>query len=126
VVFECYVREPHETLKEIFTFLGVDPDYTVPDTQAQNISSANRHVPGVIRKLYSLQELSFIGPRLRSLVRTSGIKSLVERMAGRNIDKPELSSVEYRSCYDRFLPEISRLSDITGIDLDAVWSPERG
>ena len=114
-MFESYVRDPQKTLKDIFTFLKVDSGYTVPDTSAQNLSSANRRVPALIRKLYSMQELSLIGPGLHYLARALRVKSLLNRVSGRNIDKPELSTGEYQACYERFLPEIRRLSDIRAL-----------
>ena len=112
-------------LKEVFTFLRVDPDYTVPDTMARNVSSSNRRVPEGIRKLYRLQELPFVGPGLLSLARSLRIRPFADRLIGRNIDKPELSAGDYQAIYKQFLPEIRRLSDFTGINLDAVWSSVR-
>jgi len=125
VIFESYVREPLVALKEVFTFLRVDPDYTVPDTMARNVSSTNRLVPEAIRKLYSLQELPIIGHRLLSLSRSLGVRSLIDRVTGQNVEKPELSADEYRTFSERFLPEIRRLSDMAGKDLDAEWSSVR-
>ena len=35
---ESLFRDPNKTLQEVFRFLGVDPDFTIEDTSARNIS----------------------------------------------------------------------------------------
>lgn len=121
IVFEKYIENSQLVLRELFEFLGVDPECTVEDLTAKNVTSQNRRVPVWIRNIEKLKEVPLIGKGVRSVSRALRVKELAYRIMGRRLDKECLSREQYNELLDRFHPEIDSLSNMLKCNLHEVW-----
>lgn len=113
-----------ETLRRIFLFLQVDPDFTSPEFQElQNVSNVklqHRKPRRIVRKLLLDESSNY--PRLKSWL-AAGLPRKVHAglirvlVPGTRVARPQLTDAARHKIRQRLEPDLSRFRDLTGIDL---------
>ena len=108
------LRRRTETMRRVFTFLGVDPDFISPVfTQELNAHAEKRGLNRVGRWAFSSDRL----PKpLRRALRRHGMPLVTRR-----VPVPRLTDVQRERLVDRLAPEAQRLRAVTGQSF-AGWS----
>lgn len=110
-------------LREIFRFLGVDPEFNCPEFgQLQNVSNVKlkrRKPRKIVRQL--LLDKHSIYPRLKpwlaALVPEDRHAAVIDRlMPGTVIDRPRIEPAVQARIRERLAPDLDRFRDLTGID----------
>jgi hypothetical protein len=126
IVFEDMVDDPRTVLREVYGFLGVDPDHLPEDVdQAVNVSGAPRYPRLYARSKKVSRLLHDHGAgRLVGRLKNWGPGAIVTRQDG-----PPTSGIhEQASAHEldtalagRFRDDADRLSAFLGRDLTALW-----
>lgn len=121
VVYEDFVADPQGTYRKLLAFLGID-QVSLPELRVVNANRklrsrvVNRWLyrpPGVVRRSGKLMVPT------RPMRKILG-KKLIERNR-REVRRPKLDD-EFRAALEAELaPEVSRLGELIGRDLGAVW-----
>jgi Sulfotransferase domain len=114
ILLEDLEADPHRTVRALFAFLGVDPDF-VPDLS----KIAN---PGGEPKNKLLHGL-LSDPRLRVMSRgvlPRGVVDRLRELRSRNLAKQPLKPEDRRAAIGLFRDDILRTQDLIGRDL-AAW-----
>lgn len=112
MLFEDLVRAPGDSLREIFIFLGVDPDVEIDTGDVRNRSGAprSRAVAGMLNS-----------PALRELARSVLPRSLVTAV-GRRFTvlntgaKPVIDEESSAFITDRVAADVARLENLLGLE----------
>ena len=113
ILLEELETDPAATMRGIFGFLGVDPDFRPDLSKIANPGGEPRN-----RLLHGLLS----DPRLRRVSRTLFPEPLVERLRGlrsRNLQKQPLAPEDRRAAIGFFRDDILRTQDLIGRDLSA-------
>jgi Sulfotransferase family len=97
------------TLRRIFAFLDVDPDFISPTWSAELNTARDHRVPTGLAQRF--------GPAARLVVRTPGLR----RFATRAVPTPEPTPQQRARLVSVLRPEAERLQALTGISIDH-WS----
>ena len=114
ILLEDLEKAPQATIRDLYGFLGVDPDFVPADL----LKVAN---PGGEPRSKLLHGL-LSDPRLRQFSRAFLPSGLVERLRGlrsRNLEKQPLGAADRRAALDFFRDDILRTQDLIGRDLSA-------
>jgi Sulfotransferase family len=99
-------RRAH-TLRRVFEFLGVDPDFTSPSWDVRHNTAGDHRVPSTLADR--------LGPeRARRLGRLPGVRRLLERP----VRKPQLTAEQRRRVVALLEPEAQRFHELTGVAID--------
>lgn len=116
-VFEEFIQHPHKVMDAVYRHLSVKP-LACEEAVRINASDEYRRVPSwfkIGRMMISRLPFSW-AQRLRAKAR--------ERL-GRAVPRPDLTPVQRQRLWDRFRPDIERLSERMHRDLGEVWpAPE--
>lgn len=116
-LFEELRNNPLETVKELYTFLGVDSQF-IPDIQTKhNVSGVpkNMFVHKYITEPNAFKE--FLRPVLHRFISEAKRRKLVEWFRGKNLVKPEMSPVTRQELIKYFHDDILMLQDLIKRDL---------
>ena len=108
IYLEDINKKKDETLKEIFTFLNVDTNFSVPSVEAQNYyynRKIFRVLNGVIGVKNTRQIAKFLPDNIKTIFKQK--KAIVSQI-------PVLSNDEYLLLWNFYKAEIQELENITG------------
>lgn len=114
ILLEDLETAPQATIRDLYGFLGVDPDFVPPDL----LKVAN---PGGEPRSKLLHGL-LSDPRLRQFSRAFLPRGLVERLRtlrSRNLEKQPLGAAERQAAIGFFRDDILRTQELIGRDLSA-------
>jgi hypothetical protein len=116
---EDLLRRRRETIREVHTFLGVDPEFWSPKMERL------RQVSGSKGRRFGLAQ-RFSGSRLLAPVYRlpQEAKWVIERMTSGRTDRPIVDDENRASLLEELEPEIAGLEELTGWDL-AEWRAPR-
>lgn len=121
IVFEDYIHDTEKYLKRVYDFLGVDNSFVPPDIKLKTNASKkpknnfiyniyyNIAYSGIRQRLYPLISVKY-RKRARNLVRGLVFKPNSKEVPDEIIDR----------LYEEFEPEILKMEDILGRNLD-IW-----
>lgn len=113
--------DPESVLRRVFTFLGVDAEYTIQDYGRKNISGSvkSRAVLSLLAKPSPLKTLI---KRLLPLAHRQKLKTrIIELNTAPGGGASRMSSDQRTMLVDRLRPGVRELERLTGLDL-SVWS----
>lgn len=114
VLFDDFVHDPGAVLREIFSFLAVDPGF-VPDTSVAYNSSGRIASPPLRFAWGHTRELrARLGPRL-----PSAIPVAVQKLLRRSISRPPMSPDLRAELVERYRTDILELERLIERDLSA-------
>lgn len=113
ILFEDLITEPLTTLRELFEFLEVNPDFVPDRLEVYNRSG----IPGNqgLRALTSRRVQRFLKPLL-----PSSLRPIVRRWVENSLTKPPMSSAARRMLLESYREDIFALQALIGRDL-AHW-----
>lgn len=117
-IFDDFIRDPAAAYRSVLKFLAVDPDFK-PDFRVINA--------GASRRSWRLQQ-TMLSPRIVRLARAV-IPPPVRPLVGRIVDgvnsrpqeRPQLDPVVAADLREELLPDIVRLGELIGRDMEAIW-----
>ena len=119
-LYEDLEKEPERVIKEIFTFVGVDPTFE-PDTKTRhNISGVpqNKLVHQAHRFLKKPHPLKDLGKTLLpASLRSRAKRQLLSRLESQNLRKPPLSPEARARLVGAYRDDIGALQELLGRDL---------
>ncbi len=116
MLLEDLRRDAAGAIRELFGFLGVDPDF-VPELKVSN--------PGGVPRLQSLHGL-MVNRRLRQIARAvlpEGVIGAAKDLRSLNLQKREMTEAERAGAYPWFAEDIRRTETLIARDLSA-WRRE--
>ena len=116
VLLEDMQRDARGTVRSIFEFLGVDPDF-VPDLKVSN--------PGGVPKVKFMHDI-LVDPRVRMFSRQFLPRSWVRTakdLRSKNLRKHVMTEEEREKAYEYFEADILATQDLIGMDLSAWFHP---
>ncbi|MEL6802588.1 MAG: sulfotransferase [Bacteroidota bacterium] len=122
MLYEDIETDPERVLLDVFTFLGVDPDFT-PSFTHRVVNSGNRPKRLWVSQL--MQQVSHFlystgFDRVVFAVKKSGLPALIRR--GNSAGKAPDPSIEYyESLKESFAEDVSKAGEITGLPLSERW-----
>ncbi len=120
VLLEEIKKDPAKIYKEILEFLQVENTEFTPEFKVYNANAKvrskllNDFIKNSVRtkRLYRLLTLN----KLRQKT-----TSAIEKLNKRKVQRPALPEEIKKELKERFRPEVQRLAEITGKDLEALW-----
>ncbi len=120
VDMDALEHQPADTMREIYAYLGVDPDYDGVDLEARlNTRSHKREYSPAVRRLRATPVLKLaylLPPETRERMLAP-----VRRMLSRKIERPVLDDDLRRRLETELAPEAARLRVMTGQEFSR-WS----
>jgi hypothetical protein len=113
ILFEDLVRDPAATVRGLFEFLGVDPDFRPDLSRISN--------PGGMPRSPAIHAL-LIDARVRRLAQATLPRPLIERardLRNRNLRKQPMPAEDRALARELFREDILRTQDLIGRDLTA-------
>lgn len=110
LLLEDLERDPKGTLADLYTFLGVDPDF-MPSLKVAN--------PGGVPKVKLVHDV-LINRKVRLFSRRflpERLASLAKDFRSKNLKKHVMTEEERREAYDYFEKDIVATQELTGLDL---------
>ena len=118
-LFEEFRKDPLKTCRDLYSFIGVDPDFT-PGLEAQNVGVDVRH-----RGLGKLVKAPPAPLKMASKVLpgglVSGVKGMMTRLNTR--PTPKLDEALRKELVERYRPDVLKLSALIGKDLTGWLAP---
>ena len=114
-LFEDIIKNPRETLKDIFKFLEVDENVEIDTSNKSNVSGTPKGILGFI-----LKKMRFYNLMLQSLLFLNYLPSSIVHFIFKSVYKePEKLSAEFRKelTHKYYKEEISKLEKLIGRDL---------
>jgi hypothetical protein len=127
VVFNDFASDPHAALRDILTFLDVDPEYQPASFASRNASHRQRTW---VRRIVDSRAGNWVthdamsavvGPNRRSSMALRFRQSRINR---RSVRREPLDPALRQCLADEFRPDVKRLSEMLGRDLVSLWLPE--
>jgi hypothetical protein len=112
-LYEDYRREPRSVLRDVFAFLGVDPDYPVDLSRRHNETLVPR-----FPLLHTLRRRIFGGGPVTGWL-PPGVRRLVRGAYNRPRGVVAMDADDHRMVADYYRAEILRAADLIGRDLSA-------
>jgi hypothetical protein len=121
LLYDDFRRDPAATLREIYTFLGVDPDFETDTAERHNVSGVHRNP--LARALFLFQRDARTQRVAKALVPRSLRRAIKEGMIlpwhRRSLDKPPLPDDARRYLIEAYRDDVAALEDLLGRDLSA-------
>lgn len=122
ILYDDLKKDQNAVMKEIYSFLGVNPNF-VPDTDQQhNVSGIikNKTMDLLIgQNSWVKERISQLSPELMRRVKGSKrLKSLVNGMRNKNLSRPAMSFDMKRALDEIYKSEIDSLSNLIDRNLD--------
>jgi hypothetical protein len=114
-IFEEFKKDPAGTIRDLYSFLGVDPDFT-PDTSV-------RHNPGAVPRIRILNRI-FFNPALINAAKAvvpQGLQGGLKKVQQLNLSTtPRLPADLRADLLELYRQDIQQLEDLLGRDL-SIW-----
>ena len=129
VIFNDFASDPHAALRDVLTFLDVDPDYQPTSFASRNASHRQRTW---VRRIIDSPAGNWVthdamsavlGPNRRSRMALRFRHSRVNRQIVR---REPLDPALRQQLAGEFRPDVTRLSEMLGRDLVSLWLAEPG
>ena len=127
IVFDDFASDPQAALRQVLSFLNVDPDYRPDSFESRNASHRQRKW---IRRVVDSRAGNWIthdamsavvGPNQRSRLALRFRHSRINR---RTVRREPLDPALRRRLADGFRPDVAQLSEMLDRDLVSLWLPE--
>lgn len=114
---EDLAADPIRVLRDIYQFLGVDPDYVVPDLERQNTAGVAKS-ERVLKLINSPSLLKSLVKQVLPLRYRQSLKTrIIEFNTNHRAPIPELSPELRIQLADYYRPDIEEFEAMTGLDL---------
>jgi hypothetical protein len=121
-IFDDLETDPEAFLKQLLTFIEVDPDFTPIFLHRKvNVAGSSTIMGKLIRKIRSALEYREIDVAFIDLLDLSGISVAI---SGKIEYDRGVSQETYESLWEIYEPEITRLEGLLNINLD-IWRTKR-
>lgn len=121
VIYEDFVADAKGSYRELLGFLEID-QVAIPEL---NVVNANRKLRSKVVNRWLYRPPSVVRRSGRMVVPTRPMRKLLGRKLiqhnRREVSRPELDSSFRRALEAEFAPEVSRLGELIGRDLGALW-----
>ena len=106
-------RRPEQTMRRVFTFLGVDPFAPIDVSERFNARADKRELVGAAESM----RRSLLGRAYRRIPyeRRRRFSAAVRRVITRRIEQPELSEAQMERLRDVLAPDARRFQQMTGL-----------
>jgi len=111
--------EREETLRGVFEFLGVDPDFRSEAFSSELLKGGERRrYPRTLQRLKPVLRgpIRLLPPRLRGRLQSSFEESFLS-----TVPKPEVAPADRERLRELFAPDVARLRSLTGLRFES-WS----
>jgi Sulfotransferase domain len=120
-IFEEFIKDPIRTCKEIFTFIGVDPDF-IPVTEKHNVAAAFR--VGILHK-FLLSPPAFLVQLYQAFPMKSklfiyNVARSIFRMNLQEVSRPPMKKHIRDRLLEKYWKNIEQLEVLLGRDL-SIW-----
>ena len=122
-------RDPLQVCREVFTFLGVDPEFDPfgeDGAQRENVGATFREgrvrgdMMAPLKEIAALRALGeWVGPKGRETVYSLLRQSPYGRLKGRAYEPPPMTPRVRELMLSRFMPAVDYVEELTGRDLSA-------
>lgn len=113
LLYDDLARAQDDVMRDVFRFVGVDPEAPIEDTSEQNVRRETQRSASARRALFAIRAL-----RLQHLV-PKRLRPLVHRAAERPAKRPRLRPEVRASLVEYFEPHTARLEAMLERDLSA-------
>jgi hypothetical protein len=124
--FSRIKTDPEGLLREIFQFLGVDPEFISPSAKTVFTATGMLRYPWINNAIFGTAKFmrNHGMGQLTRWARKSGLRKRIKRWVSRhNIDRtrryPKLSAEDRKMLIDLLLPEIERLEDLLHLEFSS-------
>lgn len=106
-------QRPEQTMRRVFTFLGVDPSVPVDVSERFNERAEKRELVGAAESM----RRSLVGRAYRRIPyeRRRRLSAAARRVITRRIERPELSEAQLDRLRDVLAPDVLRFQQMTGL-----------
>ena len=124
-IFEEFIKDPIKTCKEVYTFIGVDPDF-IPVTEKHNPAAAFKF--GILHK-FLLSPPTFLVQLyqtlpMRSKLSIYNVARALFRMNLQEASRPSLKKHTREWLMERYRENIDQLEGLLGRDL-SIWNNQK-
>jgi len=117
-LFEDLVNDPASCIRDVFTFLGVDPTFVPRDLGENNVSGVPR---GRVQAAL-LRMRAQLGPSLKRVVPPS-LRTQIDRRLQSGLARPPMPAAARAELNDLYRADNERLGRLVGLDLRSWLAP---
>lgn len=113
LTLEQLSEAPDDTMRTVFSFLGVDPDVPVDTSTRLNDRSQKVELVGTASRIHN----SFVGRAYRQIPfeRRQHLSAAVRRVLARPIERPELGPDTLERLRGSFVTDVAHFQELTGL-----------